>query len=518
MSIKSKTIPYVMVGEKRDPPFTMELELASLFTIAETHRGQETLSAMARVYYPLRIHRWDGGVLLIDMLGLNHTSIGYNIIPHVEEFKRALADASEDQGAFEAVLRKSDKLFKEFAGRKTVKIDGLLVPPKKEVGKFLMDICDFKHTDGPVVFEPVLKSVDIESITDTLRSLRRDIEKDLRDLERAKGSLRDALHILRKVVEEEIGNIRDGSAKVKTKIRGKLKKTKRRCKRVLESKLNKVRKKYKKQAAPFTRERRGIKRKLARRRRKLEKMGEGRSAVTDGLSREIAELDAKLEEEDGAIRSLRALRDAEVEKARAQYRADIKVEADKIKEEEALSREAVLRKKAEISGLEEAAKGVVSRIDRLIRSKKGKLDSLSRFSLEVGIEATDLYIPFYIFRYGKKFDFYPPVEVPSSKGIISRFKRALAENLPSRMALFLKPRAEFIEKYLAKAVRAPVRNKGLVAVDDEANLLRSHSAIDKMMMGLVKMRLKGWIGNGDYIRLHEALIENRTVLRRRERL
>jgi hypothetical protein len=153
-----------------------------------------------------------------------------------------------------------------------------------------------------------------------------------------------------------------------------------------------------------------------------------------------------------------------------------------------------------------------ARIDRLIRSKKGKLYSLSRFRLDMDAETADLYIPFYIFRYGgNKFGFYPLVEASSSKGLVSRFKRLFTENLQSKMTIFLKPRAEFVEKYLAKAVRALSRNTGLAAalrqVDDEANLLRRREAIDKTMMGFVKMRREGWISNSEYIGLQEEHIE-----------
>lgn len=128
------------------------------------------------------------------------------------------------------------------------------------------------------------------------------------------------------------------------------------------------------------------------------------------------------------------------------------------------------------------------------------------------VETTDLYIPFYIFQYGgKKFGFHPPVEASSSKGLISRFKRILAENLQSKMSLLLKPRSEFLKKYLAKAVKALGRNTALAAAlrqaDDEVDLLSSREAIDKIMMGLVKMRREGWISDRKYIMLQEVLIE-----------
>lgn len=229
VGLKRKTVPFVTVDEKRELPFTVELEIASLFTLAEARRGGEPLSTMARVYYPLHIHRWEGRALLIDLLGLNHTSIRYNIIPDMETFEKTLKTWCEEPDVFLEALKKSEALVKGFAGQKTVKIKGL-VQPKKDVCDFLKDMCDLESMDEPMVFKPVLKHGDIESIIDSLCSLRDDIDRDLKSLKRAKSCLKEVLYIARKVVEE-IQNIRDKSSKIKTKMRRKLKKTKKDTKR-----------------------------------------------------------------------------------------------------------------------------------------------------------------------------------------------------------------------------------------------------------------------------------------------
>jgi len=514
VGLKRKTVPFVTVDEKRELPFTRDLELASLFTLAEARRDGEPLSAMARVYYPLHIHRWEGGVLLIDLLGLNHTSIRYNVIPDVDAFERALEAAADDPDALREALKKAD-LFKGFAGRKTVRIDGLIVQPKsEELSEFLGSASDFKAWDEAVVFKPVLKSGDIESIISSINSLRGAIKSDLKSLERAKSCLRDALGVSKKVVNEEIQNIRDRSAKVKARMKKELERTRERLRRALERDLNRIKKDYKRQVTPLRGERTKLRRKLSRLRKRS-----ARGAVRDDpkaaeeLSKEIEGLEAKLREVDAAIRSLEAWRDSEVEKARAQYKADLKSEADKIKAEEARSREEVLEQRERVSKLTAAVKGVASRIDTLIRSKRGKLRSLSRLCLDVEAETADLYIPFYVFQYGdKKFSLYPPAVASGAKGILSRFKRMFADNLQSKMTLLIKPRAAFMEKYLEKAVKALGRKTALTSAyqraGDRLNLLRSREAVDKIMMGLVKIRREGWISDGEYIRLQEVLVEN----------
>ena len=512
-----KTVPYATVDERRDLPFTGDLELASLFVLAEARREMAPLSAMARVYYPFHIHSREGGVLLIDLLGLNRASVKYRIIPDVDDFEKALDAASQYPDAFREALKNKGNLFKEFAGQRTLRINGLIVRPGKseELSDLLENTSDLDTVDEPFIFKPTLRSDDIESIIGSIRSLGEDIEGDLKSLERAKRSLMDALDASMKALEEEIQDIRDRGSKVKARRREEFEEAKGRYKKTLGQKLKEIREDYKKQVAPFTKERKNTKGKLARRRRKLDllKADEDDPAAAEGLLREIQELEARFEEADSAIRPLMAWRDSEVEEARARDKADIRSEADKIKDEEAGSRGEVQRRKAEISELEAAAKGVAARVDRLIRSKKGKLRSLSRLCFDVEAETADLYVPFYIFHYGgKKFDFYAPVVVSSAKGFLSRFRRMLVDNLRSKMAQLIKPRTEFMERYLAKAVKTLGRDGDLAVAyrraGDGLNLLKSREAVYKIMVGLVKIRREGWISDGEYIRLQEVLVEN----------
>ncbi|MFQ6054333.1 MAG: hypothetical protein ACE5OO_08920, partial [Candidatus Bathyarchaeia archaeon] len=414
-------------------------------------------------------------------------------------------------------------LFKDFAGRRTIRIDGLIVRPgmSKELSELLAEAMD-STADEPVVFEPVLKSRDIESIIGSLHSLRGEIEGDLRRLEEAKRSLRDALNTSRKTLKEEIRSIWARGAEVRSRMREEFKEARARRGEALELERERIRGEYRRKAAPFLAARTNLRRRLLRRRRKLEQLEAegGGPAAGEGIRREIEELEAGLEEAESAIRSLRSWRDTEVRGARARYEAAIKSLADKIREEEDRSRGEIRRIKAEIAELEAAAREVAARIDRLIRSKRSKLRSLSRLRFEVEADTGDLYIPFYIFHYGgKRFDFHPPVMASSAKGFLSRFKRILADNLESKMTQLIKPRSGFLEKHLARAVRSLGRGRGPATAfkraGDRLNLLRSREAVDKIMVGLVKIRREGWISDGEYIRLQEALVENLCLISRR---
>ncbi len=515
MASKMLTVPYAILDDKRGLPFTTDLELASLFILSEARREQNPSSAIARIYYPLHMHRWDNGVLLIDLLNMNHASIRYNVIPDVERFERALNASSDEPDAFRKTLKKEGGSFKEFSGRKTVKIDGLIVQPNKseELKGFVKDASIFEPKDEPIIFSPVLKNGDIESILNSIRSLRESVEGDLNLLERAKRSMTEALNIANKVLEEESQNIQDRSAKVKAQLKKELDKVKKRHGRDLKNELNKIRKEYKKKATPLRKERTSLGRKLARRRKKLELLKTNKdSADADKTSKEIKDLESKFNEVDNSVHGLETWRDSEVKKAQEQYRAAIEPAEKKIKEEEARNWEEIKKKRAEISEQEKAVKEVASRINRLISSKKNRRRSLSKLCFDIEAETTDLFVPFYIFQYGERFEFHPPVVACSARGFVSRFKRMLADNLQRKMTQLIKPRADFIEKYLAKAVKALGKKSNLKAeyqrASDKLNLLRRREAVDQIIIGLLKIQQEGWISESEYIRLQGVLIQN----------
>ncbi|KON31283.1 hypothetical protein AC482_01295 [miscellaneous Crenarchaeota group-15 archaeon DG-45] len=522
MGPKRKAIPYATADERRDLPFTEDMELASLFALAEARSAGDPLQAISRVCYPLHIRPWEGGALLIDQLGLSHASIRYRVIPDVDDFKRALAASSDDPYALREVLNEKGAVFKGFSDQKRVRIDGLIVRPGKSgnLSELLGSGGDLEAGDKPEVFKPVLRRGDLGSVVRSIQSLRRDIKGDLRSLEGAKRSLMAALLRSRRALEGEIQAIRDEGIKAKAQLKEEYEEAKVRYRGPLDERLKEIREEYREKAAPLVRERRNVGRRLAKLRKKLgvPDTEESSSAEEAPLS-EIEGLEARLGEVEGSIGTLRAWRDGEARQTLSRYRADLKLEADKIESEEARILREVQGREAEISKLEEAARGVASQIDRLIRSKKGKLNSLSRLRFDVEAEAMDLYVPFYVFRYGgKRFDFHPPVVASSSRGLISRFRRMLAENLQSKMAQLIRPRAGFVEELLGKAVRALRGGRDHASeyrlAEEGLNLLRSRAAVDKIMAGLVKIRREGWISDDEYIRLQEALVENLGLISR----
>ena len=103
------------------------------------------------------------------------------------------------------------------------------------------------------------------------------------------------------------------------------------------------------------------------------------------------------------------------------------------------------------------------------------------------------------------------MEIASSAGLFSRFRRMLADSPESKVNMLIRRRGLFTEKFLEKAVKSLGRDNpvGIMYREqvEKLNLFRSRKAVDLMMTGLVKMRRQGWISDGEYIKLQETIID-----------
>ena len=119
MSSKRLTIPYVLDDGSRGQPFTRELELASLYIVGDSRRGAGALEATSFATYPLLLRRYNGGSVMIDLLGLHKISLKYDTIPDVNAFKKSVDKAAVEPENFLKTIKKLSGHFKEFTGQET---------------------------------------------------------------------------------------------------------------------------------------------------------------------------------------------------------------------------------------------------------------------------------------------------------------------------------------------------------------------------------------------------------------
>jgi hypothetical protein len=515
LSLPRKTIPYASVSVNRERPFTKELEIASIYILADARRGSDRLSATSLVYYPFQVRKWGEEMVVVDMLGLNELKFRYNQLPDVDGFQERLDAIVEDPEAFLKVLKEGREIYGNFPGWETLSIRGLISKPGKpeEVEALLESAQEFQGYDGSKVFQPALKARDVRAIFSQLASIGRDIDRDVRILSKAKAGLGKALDVVLKVLDEEVENIRDSSAQAVVKLETRADRKKARLEKALKKDLEKMRASFSKKVGPLREERTKRRRRLNRLESRLERLrAEGDSQAVREQREAFDELMTRLGEMEEAIKELETVHRGEVKEAQGKVASELRDEERAVKEEASKGQKEVqgwLDLRAEV----EREADVVSRmIDSLIKKKRGRTESLSRARVKLNAEEAEIHIPFYVFRFGEsRFDLHPPIVVGEVQGLFNRLRRMLAENLEGKMNTLIKPRGLFLDRHLERLVKS-LDKKGETSDayrgrEEGLNVFSSRGAMDRIMAGLVEMRREGWIGDGEYIRLQVGLVE-----------
>ena len=515
MGLKRLTVPYVLDDGSRGQPFTRELELASLYIVGDSRRGTGALEAASFATYPLLFKPYDGGSVMFDLLGLHRTSLRYDLIPDVEAFIKAVDKVSVEPENYMKTLKRLSGHFKDFTGQESLTFNGLVAQPPKlgEINGLLERTMELKTNVDSLIFNPILEDAEVKAALNSLKRLKKTLEEDQRTLEKAKKGLQESQDITRKVLREESLNIKDSSVKIQERLKGTLEKKRGRLKRKLNRDIARVRSSYKRQTGPLREERTKRKRKLTRAEKRLDQLkSKDDKGKLDSEKKALRALKKKFGELDKAVKSLEGKRDTEIKALRAQFEAELRGDEEKLADERAQTRDRL----EEIQSLEAEivaeAKAISGQIDALNRRKRKKLKSLDKYKVELDEGDLEINIPFYVFHFGRKrFDFYPPVEVVGSPGLFSRFRRMLADDLESKVNMLIRPMGGFSDGFMERAVRSLGRDNPMGrAYRQEAerlNLFRSREAVDQIMLGLTRLRRGGWISDGDYIRLQEAIVD-----------
>jgi hypothetical protein len=515
MGSKRLTIPYVLDDGSRSQPFTKELELASLYIVGDSRRGTGVLEATSFATYPLLLKRYDGGSVMVDLLGLHKTSLRYDLIPDDEAFIKAVDKISVEPRNYLKGLKGLSDHFKDFRGQETMTFNGLVAQPPKieEINELLERTTETEVNNNSIIFNPILEDVEVNAVSDTLIQLKKTLKEDQKTLEKAKKGLQESLATTRKVLNEESLNIKDSSLKIQERLKGAFEKKRGRLKKMLERDIARVRSSYKRQTGPLREERTKRKRKLTRVEKRADRLKLKKDKEKlDSEKKALKVLKNKFAELEKAVKSLEGKRDAEIKTLRTQFDAELRVDKEKLTDERAQTRERLEEIQSLEAEIRAEAKAISGQIDALSRRKRNKLKSLEKYKVELDEGDLNICIPFYVFHFGRKrFDFYPPVEVVSSPGLFSRFRRMLADGLESKMNMLVRPLGGFSDRFMERAVRSlggdnPV-GRAYSQEAERLNLFRSREALDQMMLGLTRLRRGGWISDGDYIRLQEAIVD-----------
>jgi len=224
-AFKEFILPFSVLSENRKEPFTADLEVATVFSLAEVDRAkgggflskrpEEKIVFIAKIGYPLWLFPWSETTLIFDGLNRAKYTLPYAVIPDVKAFMENLKRGSKTRETHLAFLSDHLNYFQAPVTEKGVLINALISDPE-----FLGEFDSYRREataidDQPsnvALLSPIIDESTISSTLDELKTLYLSFREDIDRLRRcmkfmnkATGHYGKVLRNKVKAVKEEFG-------------------------------------------------------------------------------------------------------------------------------------------------------------------------------------------------------------------------------------------------------------------------------------------------------------------------
>jgi hypothetical protein len=537
---KQFILPFSVLSENRKEPFTLDLEAATVFTLAELDRAkggglisrhpEEKTVFIAKVGYPLWLFPWSETTLIFDGLNRASHTLQYGVIPDVHAFNENLKRSAKTLETHVAFISDHTNYFQAPVAEKSLVINGLIREPE-----FLSEFESYRHEavaveDEPVnvgLLSPTIEESAIAPSLKELEGLQFSFKKDLEGLYRCMKFLNKATrhytHVLRikaQTVKQEFD--------VKIQAQEEL----------VAPRVNHLKEEYDHQiidsAKAFERQRLPVQ----KRKVKLEKSRENALAKIEDYKleaktcaerdnsvgeqkwkekgnetkKELSVIEGELKETEKALKDLEERNSLEVFNLRSELEAKTKEARQPLLDLES-SREAEIQiYKQEMEKLEQQSNLILEQIGRLVKLRETSIDNFTKLGVKRDSALTDVtlfYVPFYAVCYQleskKRYLFLPPSKA-NSIGLSTKLKGALGR---AKIKQLLVRRFEVITS-LMDTIQVLIQQNAVFETEikelgTRVNLLTLGVASEGLQKGLAFLRDEGWLSEKDHDALRQRL-------------
>ncbi len=524
---KTKLIlPFSVPAEDRAKAFTKDMEIATIFYLAESKREKgeghilkktdEKLVFIAETCYPIWLVPWGGATLLFDGLGITSHKISYDRLPAVKAFNNDMRRSAKTCKAYSVALSRNANYFKNFVSKEEKTMEGLIT-----YTDFIQDFSLYRpkmvKTQKPlaakVILYPFLNKSEISASVKDLSNLRKRIDEDVRNLDKSMKLLSTTTREKVREIRKEIQEIRKKFDKRIEKAKFRIAKKIRRIQERHDKRINRMSKLFErklqilhKDQVRLEKTQKHLKKEIKRcktkissfKRRKNKRSEIHWTQKLEKTRKTLPTFEKRIKELERKIENLETAKNLEISKRKIACDTSIE-EATKVLRELEASREAKIRmKQPEITSMEETTSLIINQINELAKSKKAALNDFNRISVARRKRTRGLaYLPFYFVRYErgstKRYDIYPP-SIVSGMGISAKMKGVFGA---TKMKCFLQPRSEaitvFLDQLLTVIQRNPMFEKEVTEAGIQDSVLRTKKLRIGVKKGLKKLKEEKWI-------------------------
>jgi hypothetical protein len=526
-------LPFSVLSERRRKPFTSDMEIAAVFSIAELDRkkggrivlkrSKEKITFIAKIGYPLWLFPFCGKVILFDGLNVFDYTLQYALISNVEHLVEILKDSSKTLETHLVFLVDHANYFGAPVKEKSLLLKGLISNPEflREIDSYRREATEVEDlsTNMGLLSSTIDESI-LLPITHELADLSSSFEKDIKFLNTCMELLNKATQTFLKELHNNVKAVREEFAVKLTEEE-----------EIVAPKVNALRHEYDKKTIESAKNFESKQLPLHTEKLKLEKSKEDVTSEimqynleakthadlddsigkqkwnqqSNDAKRKLSSILDRLKANKKALEDLQKQRTSKASELKSELEAGIKEARKNLVEIEASRDAKILIIRQEMQKLENQTKALRDEIGRTKVVREENLAQFEKFWLKPESEKLNkalIYVPFYIVCYDsekkKRYLVLPPSLV-GAIDISTKLRSALGR---ARVKALLVPRFKAITS-LADTIqlenqRNCIFEKELKEIGKENNILVMNSAREEIEKGLLNLRNQGWLSDKDY--------------------
>jgi hypothetical protein len=427
-----------------------------------SRQGDEKPDAIVKVNYPFRVYGSKDGNMVFDLLGLSKTEKKWLIPSDISEIISKL-EAAENSDEILGFLSKAKYVMDKEPEYGSTWIKGLI--EQEDLKAYLLDGIDEDDSKEGVnldLFQPTFTSRKFTSMKKNVKSIQEEVEAHILSAEKSRERIEKLHEVIKKNQEKQLSAFKKESESRLNSFKKEKEKAIKTIEKSFKKETKATNEEFKKRIQEKTKEIDAIKKEITNLEKKLENGAEREAR------RDLASLKKFLNRHNKETQAL------EAERASVLSKAENKKETDKhqweenfsikINEEKVLLENLLETHESTLRGCEELKDRISSVTETLLKNS----ENLSRILDIKYKKGKDLYMPFYIFRYGEdNFGFYPPVKVSEEKSMRKRLQLFISSNLGNKIGQFILPQTEILDELLEMVVAALKMKNGYLSSSDK---------------------------------------------------
>jgi len=538
--VKQFVLPFSVLSENRKEPFTSDLEVAAVFSLAVINRAkgggflskrpEEKIAFIAKIGYPLWLFPWSETALIFDGLNRSKYTLPYAVVPDAKAFIENLKRSSKTRETHMAFLSDHINYFQTPVTEKTVAINGLISDPD-----FLSEFDSYRGEAMAIevqptnvgLLSPIIDKSTISSILQELERLNSSFKKDVEGLNQCIKFINEAAKHYIKVLRSKAKAIKE-EFDVKINAQEEL----------IDPKVDHLKERYDHQIIDSTKSYDRQRLPVQKTKVKLEKSREQALAKierykleakscaerdnsvgeqkwkekSNSTKKELSKIEDQLKKTEKTLRDLEERKSLEIFNLRSELETKTKEARQPLLDLESSRDAEVLLCEQEIEQLEQQTKLILDQVGRTVKLRETNIENFAKLGVKRDSELKGIalfYIPFYVACYEadskKRYLILPPSEA-NTFGLSTKLKSALGK---AKIKQLLVSRFESIlslmDEIQVLAQQNAVFETEMREMGERTNILSTSSIRESIQKGLEYIKKEGWLSEKEHQELSQKI-------------